>query len=186
MTVMLPRLRKPVFTLHVASSVGWFGAAAVYLVLCLKVMTSRDTETVRILYPVLREIVWYVILPFDLLSLSTGLASALLTSTWGLFRHYWVVVKFVLVLGSTLVLLVYTQEIAYYARKAERLRPSRSELSVLRGPDSLEHVVLAMLVLVATMVLAVYKPRGRTRYGRRVEAVKRRNPETLSDDVEMH
>jgi len=44
---------------------------------------------------------WYIIVPLCLASLLTGLIMSLATK-WGLFRHYWVTVKFLLTIVSTL------------------------------------------------------------------------------------
>jgi hypothetical protein len=59
-------------------------------------------------------ITWFVIVPFALASLLTGLVQSLGT-TWGLCRHYWVVFKLLLNVLATLVLLRYTQTVSYLA-----------------------------------------------------------------------
>jgi hypothetical protein len=45
--IMPPRLRKMVLAVHVASSVGWLGAAACFLALAVVGLTSQDAPTVR-------------------------------------------------------------------------------------------------------------------------------------------
>ena len=57
---------------------------------------------------------WYAIVPLCLASLLTGLVSSLGT-TWGLFRHCWVVLKFLITIPSTILLLVHMQAIGYMA-----------------------------------------------------------------------
>lgn len=42
-----PRLRKTVLTLHISTSVGWFGAVLAYLALDITAVTSNDPQTVR-------------------------------------------------------------------------------------------------------------------------------------------
>jgi hypothetical protein len=64
---------------------------------------------------------------------------------WGLFRHYWVVVKLVLNIVAT----------------ALACAPTR-------------HAVLALLILITATVLAIYKPRGLTRHGWRKQQDRRR------------
>ena len=44
--------------------------------------------------------------------------------------------------------------------------PAR-DLATIRNPSPLLHAVLALLILLVATVLAIYKPRGVTPYGRR-------------------
>jgi len=89
---MAPRLRKFALTAHVISSVGWLGAVGGFLALAVAGLTSQDAQVVRAVYLVLDLTAWYVIVPLCLASVLTGLVSSLST-TWGLFRHYWVLFK---------------------------------------------------------------------------------------------
>lgn len=52
--VMRPRLRKLVLVAHVTTSVGWIGAVVVFLVLIVVGMTSRNPDTTRAVYLVLK------------------------------------------------------------------------------------------------------------------------------------
>ncbi|MGH8933676.1 MAG: hypothetical protein ACRDZO_24355 [Egibacteraceae bacterium] len=88
---MTPRLRKFALTAHATSSVGWLGAVVVFLALAVVGLTSQDAQTVRGAYLVMEPAAWFV-LPLAIASLLTGLVSSLGT-TWGLFRHYWVLFK---------------------------------------------------------------------------------------------
>ena len=157
---MAPRLRKFALTAHVVSSVGWLGAVGVFLALSVAGLTVEDVETVRAAYLAMELTVWSVLVPLALASLLTGLVQGLGT-TWGLFRHYWVLVKLVLTVFATIVLLLYTQTISFVAR----LAAERAALAELRDPSPALHAGAALLVLLAATVLAVYKPRGMTRYG---------------------
>ena len=77
---------------------------------------------------------------------------------WGLFRHYWVIVKLAINLVATVVLLLYMQTLSYLARPATEPSPARALAeSSMRGP----------LLLVLGHELSVYKPAGMTRYGQR-------------------
>src|SRR5262245_66370735 len=107
---MKPGLRKAALTTHVASSVGWLGAVAVFLALGLVGLTSLDAETVRAVYRVAEPAAWIALVPLALASLLTGLVQSLGT-TWGLFRHYWVVFKLAMNLGAVAVLLMYLQKL---------------------------------------------------------------------------
>jgi hypothetical protein len=113
-----------------------------------------------------------VLVPFSLASLATGLISSL-GSTWGLFRHYWVLFKLAINLVATIVLLLYTQTLAYLVDAAAPTTLSGNELRGLRDPSPTLHAAAALLLLLAATTLAVYKPRGRTRYGQRKQHRKR-------------
>jgi hypothetical protein len=160
---MTPRVRKLALTAHVTSSVGWLGAVVVFLALAVLGLTSDDAETVRGVYLVMEPAAWFVLVPLAFISLLTGLAQALGT-TWGLFRHYWIVFKLVINLVSTAVLLTYMETFHFMADVAA---DTRAELGAVRNASPVVHAALALLLLVVATILAVYKPRGMTRYGQR-------------------
>jgi hypothetical protein len=161
--IMLPRLRKFALTAHVTSSVGWLGAVVVFLAISVVGLTSQDAQTVRGAYLVMEPAAWFVLVPLAFASLLTGLVQALGT-TWGLFRHYWVLFKLLINLSATIVLLMYMETLSFMAGVAAD--PS-ADLGELRNPSPALHTALALLVLLVATVLAVYKPRGMTRYGQR-------------------
>jgi hypothetical protein len=172
---MNPRLRKFALTAHVTSSVGWLGAVAGFLGLAVVGLASQDAQTVRAAYLVMEPIGWFVLVPFALASLLTGLVQSLGT-TWGLFRHYWVLFKLLINVFATIVLLMYMQTLDNFAGVAAETTSSSGDLRVLRDLSPVLHSVLALLLLLVATTLAVYKPRGMTPYGRR----KQREPHTLS------
>jgi hypothetical protein len=171
---MTPRLRRFALTAHVTSSVGWLGAVAGFLGLAVVGLASQDAQTVRAVYLVMEPIGWFVLVPFALASLLTGLLQSLGT-TWGLFRHYWVLFKLLINLFATIVLLMYMQTLDHFAGIAADTMSS-SDLGMLRDPSPLLHSGLALLLLLVATTLAVYKPRGMTPYGRR----KQREARTVS------
>ena len=158
---MAPGVRKLVLTAHVTASVGWLGAVAVFVALAVVGLTGRDEQTVRGAYLVMEPAAWSVLVPLALASLVTGLVQSLGTA-WGLFRHYWVVFKLLINVIAAAVLLLYTQTLAGLADVAA----SDDGWAVLHTPSVLLHAVLALLLLLVATVLAVYKPRGLTGYGR--------------------
>ena len=160
---MTPRLRKFALTAHVTSSVGWLGAVACFLVLAVVGLTSRDDQTVRSVYLMLDLTAWYVIVPLCLASVLTGLVSSLSTP-WGLFRHYWVLLKILITIPSSLMLLVHMQPIGYMAGIAATTPSSIADLQRLKIQLVVE-AGAALLVLLAATALSVYKPKGMTRYG---------------------
>jgi hypothetical protein len=159
---MTPRLRTFALTVHLASSVGWLGAVAAYIALDVAAATSQDTQTVRAAYLAMEVIAWYVLVPLASASLLTGLVMSLGTK-WGLFRHYWVLISLLLTIIATVVLLVETQTISYFADIAADPTTSGQTLRALG--NTLVHSVGGTVVLFVILVLNVYKPRGMTRYG---------------------
>src|SRR5262245_108407 len=103
---MTPSLRKLVLTTHVTVTVGWLGAAVVFLALALLGSTSQSAQIVRGVYLVMEPTAWSVLVPLACASLLTGIIQSLGTP-WGFFRHYWVVYKFVLTAAATIILLTY-------------------------------------------------------------------------------
>ena len=155
-----PQLRKLALTAHVAASVGWLGAIAVFLALAVSALTVEDPQMVRAAYLAMQLTAWSLLVPLALASLVSGLVQALGTS-WGLFRHYWVLVKLLITAVATIVLLLYTQTI----RSMATIAAHSADLSELRNPSPVLHAGVGVLLLLVTTALSVYKPRGRTRYG---------------------
>ena len=161
---MLPSgLRKLALTAHVTASVGWIGAAVAFLALAVVALVADDPQTVRGAYLVMEPAAWAVLVPLAVASLLTGVVSSLGTS-WGLIRHYWVVVKLVITAFATAVLLMYMETFAYLA---DRAADPGLDLPAVRNPSPALHAALALMVLLVPMVLSVYKPRGVTPYGQR-------------------
>jgi uncharacterized membrane protein len=163
---MSPGVRKFSLAAHLTFSVGWIGAVAAYLALDVASATSQDTQTLRAAYLGMESIVTYVIVPSAFASLLTGLAMSLGTK-WGLFRHYWVLISFILTAIATLVLLLERQVIISFADMAADPTTSREGLRGLG--NTLVHSIGGMVVLLVILVLNLYKPRGMTRYGWRKE-----------------
>lgn len=170
--IMTPRLRKFALTAHVISSVGWLGAVAVFLAHAVLGVTSQNVQMVRAVYLVMEPAAWLVLVPLAFASLLTGLVQSLGT-TWGLFRHYWVVFKLLINVFATIVLLMYTQTLGYLADIAAQTTLSNDDLGVLRTPSVVIHSALALVVLLVATTLAVYKPRGITPYRRRKQHERR-------------
>ncbi|MBT2511680.1 hypothetical protein J7I98_39075 [Streptomyces sp. ISL-98] len=160
-----PRLRKLTLTLHVTASVGWLGAVAAFLALAVAGLTSTSPQTVRGAYLAMDVVGWYVIVPFSVASLLTGLVQSLGT-VWGLLRHYLVIAKLLITVIATLLLLVHMQPVGHLADAAARAALAGGELQGMRI-QLVADAAAALLVLPAAAALSVFKPRGVTRYGRR-------------------
>ena len=159
---MSPGLRKIALAAHLTLSVGWIGAVAAYLALDVTVATGQDAQTLRAAYLGMGWIARYVIVPLAFASLLTGLVMSLGTK-WGLFRHYWVLISFVLTIIATVVLLLETRVIRSFVVMAADPATSTEHLRAM--PSTLVHSVGGTVVLLVILVLNVYKPQGLTRYG---------------------
>jgi uncharacterized membrane protein len=159
--IMTPRVRKVALTAHVTCSVGWLGAVVAFLAIAIVGLTSHDAQTVRGAYLVMEPAAWFVLVPLAFASLLTGLVQSLGT-TWGLFRHYWVIFKLLITIVATIILLSYMGTFRYMAGVAAD--PS-ADLRAVRNASPVLHATLALLVLIVATVLAVYKPQGMTPYG---------------------
>jgi hypothetical protein len=163
---MTPNLRKVLLTAHIAFSVGWLGAVAGFLALSIAGKTSQDAEMVRGAYLAMDVIGRFVIVPFSLLALASGLIQALGTE-WGLIRYYWVLVKFLLTLFATSALLLHQfTAVAEAARLVSGIAPVHSHEVGKLGTQLVADAGLALMVLLVITILSVFKPWGRTRFGR--------------------
>lgn len=164
---MTPALRKLSLTAHVTSSVGWLGAVVGFLVLSIAGLTSQDADTVRGAYVAMNLIGQFAIVPLSIAALLTGLAQSLGTH-WGLFRHYWVLVKLTLTVASIIALLLHQfTAVTGAAQRVTGTAPGILPDVGRLGPQLVGDSGLALLVLLAITTLATYKPWGRTSYGRR-------------------
>ena len=163
---MTPPVRKLVLTAHVTFSVGWFGAVAAFLALAIGGLVSHDAEAMRASYLAMAVIGWFVIVPLGVGSLLVGVVQSLGTE-WGLFRHYWVLVKLVLTIAALTLLLVHMRLVSHVSSIAATTGVSAGDLRMriqLVGDAS-----SALVVLLVNTVLSIYKPRGMTRRGRRAQ-----------------
>jgi hypothetical protein len=158
-------MRKLTLTAHITASVGWLGAVAGFEALAVTGLASQDALVVRAANVVMERTAWFVIVPFAVASLGTGLAISLGTK-WGLLRHYWILAKLLINVLAIVLLLVHTRLIRLLSRAAaantifmDDLRGPRIQLVAVAGG--------ALLALLVATALAVYKPRGMTPYGRR-------------------
>jgi hypothetical protein len=171
---MTPSLRKLLLTAHITFSVGWLGAVAAFLALAIAGLTSRDAQMVRAAYLAMELTARFVIVPLALASLVSGLIESLGTP-WGLFRHYWVLVKFLLTIFATIVLLAKMPLIGYAARRAAETTLSRADFHAV-GIQLAVHAAGGLLVVLVVTALSVYKPWGLTRYGERKQQERRHEP----------
>lgn len=176
---MRPGLRKFVRTAHITFTVGWLGAVAAFLTLGMAGLASRDSQIVSAAYLGMDLITRFVIVPLSLAPLLLTGPILSLGTPWGLFRHYWILVKLGINLLSTVILLVHLQPIAYLAGVASEGALSHADRSL-----QIQMVVASaagLLALLAATGLAVYKPRGMTPYGWRKQYEERK----VSSDIDI-
>jgi len=165
-TTMSSGIRKFVLTMHVIFSVGWLGAVVAYTALAVAGLVSHDdNQTVKIVYPALKLVGWYVIVPNSLAALLTGLIQSLGTN-WGLFRYYWVSVKFLLTFVASIILVNHMSVVSKMANIVTNGIYSGADFETMRI-QLLIHAAGGLLILITTTILSVYKPWGKTVYGLR-------------------
>lgn len=168
---MRPGMRKLALSVHLICSVGWIGAVVSYLGLGTAAVSTSDVQTIRAAWVGMEVIGWFVIVPLAVSSLATGVIMSLGTK-WGLYRHYWVMISFVLTLFSTVVLILHMPSVSSTVDVA--LRSEGAALEALGG--DLFHPAIGLVILLLVQVLNIYKPAGLTRYGLRKQQGQRSVP----------
>jgi hypothetical protein len=120
------------------------------------------------------DVIWSsVIVPLSLAALVTGVIQGLGTQ-WGLFRHYWVLTKFIITVAAVLLLLLHTNSLLPALARAA----IDGSAVVIDGhahahggmPPRVHLVVAAggtLALLLVTTALSIYKPWGKTNFERR-------------------
>lgn len=157
--LLTPAWRKLALTAHVTVSVGWLGAVAGFLALAIIGSRTLDDRIVQSIYPALELMGTFVIVPFSAAALVTGVFQSLGTS-WGLFRHYWVLAKLLITIGASLLLLLHMQLV-----RSAALAASDGTLAAAPRMQLVGDAVAATVVLAIAVALSVYKPQGLTPFG---------------------
>ena len=115
---------------------------------------------------------WLVLVPLASASLLTGIVQSLGTG-WGLFQHYWVLLKLLITALATVILLAYMTTFRLMAAVAA---DTTADLTLVRNVSPVVHAALALIALLMATVLAIYKPWGMTPYGRAKREQRRTRP----------
>jgi hypothetical protein len=134
-----PQVRRVLLVAHLVSSIALMGHLLVVIALGMAIEGDPSLGAAPILTVYRESITPAFGGGLSLVSLITGVALGLVTK-WGVFRHFWVVAKMVL-----LVVTVAT--------------------GIALGP-SVSVATAQFAMLLAATVLSVYKPRRRQSYGR--------------------
>jgi hypothetical protein len=160
---MIPTVRKLLLSAHLVSSIGWLGAVGAFLALAVVGLACGSEPMVRGAYLAMQVTAWFVILPLAVVAVLSGVVSSL-TTRWGLFRYYWVVLKLLIALLATGVLLMHLSPIDLLATSAGQTGDLGHDLDQARTLMVYASVA-AVVVLLALIALSVFKPRGMTAYG---------------------
>src|SRR5216683_1157091 len=143
---MTPRFQKFTLLAHITFSVGWFGAVVPYLALAIAGLTSHDVQVARAACLSMELIGWYVIVPFSFAALLTGLVQSLGTR-WGLIRHWWILVKFLLTIIAIVILLLHMRDVSRVARMPEGTMLSSTDFR----PELIHAAGGSLILLVVAM-----------------------------------
>jgi hypothetical protein len=164
---MPPTVRKGVLVLHVMASVGWLGVTFADLALGVTVLTTDRPEIQHAMFRALGVIADVVLIPIAWSAFLTGLLLALGTK-WGLVRYKWVLTKFLL---TTLVVTLTTFSLTpglKERRDAVEAAPP-DQLTPLGFGDEMGMIsagIISTSIYTTCVLLSVFKPWGRTPWGR--------------------
>lgn len=157
--------RRFLLTLHVITSVGWLGLSLANIALAVTVNTTDDPRTQHAVYRTLEIVGTTVILPISVAALVTGVLLSIGTQ-WGLIRYRWVLVKLALtVLTVALTYVSLVPGLREASAIVDATEPGR--LAPIDGSDLLAAAFVSTTIYTLNTVLSVFKPWGRTRWGRR-------------------
>lgn len=164
---LTPRQRRVVLALHVVCAAGWLALYPAMLVLGITAATTSDPELARAAYLALGRLGLTLIAPFSLAALFTGLTISSGTK-WGVLRHKWVVTKLCIVLIITLYdNLVLDPKLQDDARRVSHARPGVLPAALAGGHPAVVAGIIGTTLISTATVLAIFKPWGRTKRGRK-------------------
>lgn len=159
------RTRQSILVLHIIFGVGWMGIDLALLALLVSGETTSDGLVAASSYTAIRTIVPPTVSVLSVGMLVTGILLGL-TTKWGLVRHTWVLVK--LIIGIVLTILVYVALVPGVQDIPTGLEGSadaiRGTLETVRANLPFPPIV-SFLALTFALVLSVFKPWGKTRWG---------------------
>ena len=173
--------RKAALVTHVVTSVGWLGAVAAFFVLAVVAVRTGDAATARASYVAMDVLGVGVLVPLSLASFASGLLQSLGTS-WGLFRHWWVITKLSISTIATAILLLYTSTLTALGDAAATPTLADDAMLLPSGSPVL-HAGGALVVLLVAAALSVFKPKGLTRYGWRKQQQRRQQQQATRIEV---
>lgn len=173
------RVSRPLYRLllaaHVVVSGGWLGVVVAKLALLLAAATTMGQGVSGAFYESVRA-VDVVFPPAAVATLVTGVLLSLGTK-WGLLRHYWVATKLVLTVGVIATALGIGDRLVRLSisESSARAVDEGTILDQMLAPTTLLMSLSAahLIMLGVATVVSVYKPWGKTRFGRDEKTVRR-------------
>jgi hypothetical protein len=164
-----PSMYKFLLASHIIVSVGWLGTAFAKLILELAAITSGAPNLSGALYLSMEKLN----IAFPILAISTFVSGVLLSlgTKWGLLQHYWIVTKLVLTVGVIVTAIQLDERFIRLSISA--LSSQSTDNGTIPGIALSPTILLIsltvahLLMLGAATVISVYKPWGKTRFGRR-------------------
>lgn len=158
--------RRTVLALHILSGVGWMGLDLGLVVLVAAGATSDSGPVVAAAYTSARLVIPVVVPVLATGMLLTGIALGWGTR-WGLVRWTWVLTK--LGIGLVLTVLVFVALVPGALSVPVDLTGTAAQVREAvggAGQDLIYPPVVSFLALAVALVLSIWKPWGRTRWGR--------------------
>ena len=144
------RARNLLLTVHVAAAASVLGADLSIVALAIASIGGGGAPAMASAAHIVAA---WLVAPLALVALASGIALGLSTQ-WGLFRHWWVVIK--LALTAALTAVVFFVLVPRLGAIAAAAAPAVG-LPMVAAPT------IGSLLLFVTIALAVFKPGGRVR-----------------------
>jgi uncharacterized membrane protein len=157
-------LRKLVVVLHIISSVSWLGLTIGNLVLTITGATTDNPTTQHAAYRVMGILGDALFIPISVTAFVTGTLLGLFTS-WGLFQHRWVAVKFWLTLIAV-VLTPLSLLPGIHDAVAAVSRTPPDQLADVDPNGAISAGCVSLTMYTTSVLLSIFKPWGRTTLGR--------------------
>jgi uncharacterized membrane protein len=173
MPLMPPRVRKIVLAFHVIISVGWLGVDFAMLTLGITGFTASDLETMRESYVTMERFGEILVIPAGLGAVLTGLTLALCTP-WGLIRYRWVLTKLIVALAAVALAVFALPIQLHHAASLVTAAHPTTRIGFVRNTLVIAPS-LALCLYSANVVISIFKPWGKTSYGKHTTADVRRS-----------
>lgn len=160
---MTTKTTKLILTTHIVFSAGWFGTVAVFIALAISSVNSQNPGSIYGALLAMQITSFYVIVPFCLAALITGIILAISTK-WGLVKYYWIVAKLFLTVFSTILLIMHLKPISMLAEMATIKKGMIMDMH-MEQLRIIFDAAAGLMVLAAIIAISVYKPWGKTTYG---------------------
>ncbi|MFD0782554.1 PDR/VanB family oxidoreductase [Micromonospora azadirachtae] len=161
-----PRLgrlsRKVWLTLHIGIGVGWLGISLAMLALSVVGVTTDRHEVRQGAYVLMDTFNVALAIPSVFLAIITG-AVVSLGTPWGLIKHRWVLAKLIIALSLPILATFEGPWIEELAARSEDPAAEPGDTGVLL----VGAMALFVVLLWTATILSVFKPGGKTRWGRR-------------------